>query len=87
MTPSSSLCLSQDKSADLDRCQVLQGSGQWAQCVLLTSSRGQASGSGGSGGSGGGAGSVVLAAKLEDSQQLCRTVQGLEEILRLRKRS
>ena len=77
MTPSSSLCLSQDKSADLDRCQVLQGSGQWAQCVLLTSS----------GGSGGGAGSVVLAAKLEDSQQLCRTVQGLEEILRLRKRS
>ncbi len=56
-----------------------QGSGQWAQCVLLTSSPGA--------GAGAGAGAVQLAVRMDDPQQLGRMVQGLEEILRLRTRS
>ena len=59
---------------DLDRCGLVrQGSGHWAQCVLLTSSPG--------------AGAVQLAVRMDDPQQLGRMVQGLEEILRLRTRS
>ena len=68
----------QEKAVDLDRCGLVrQGSGQWAQCVLLTSSPGP----------GAGAGAVQLAVRMDDPQQLGRMVQGLEEILRLRTRS
>ena len=67
---------------DLDRCGLVrQGSGQWAQCVLLTSSPGVGAGAGA------GAGAVQLAVRMDDPQQLGRMVQGLEEILRLRTRS
>ena len=71
-------CAAQEKAVDLDRCGLVrQGSGQWAQCVLLTSSPG----------AGAGAGAVQLAVRMDDPQQLGRMVQGLEEILRLRTRS